>query len=191
MREDYELFYLEYKGLHFALMYISEGIVSLKYRLDNILGEDNYVVHTFPYNTPEPVDCKLPFKRSNSIYHIKKIVEIHESLTLLQSGYMPNKKQFEDYCNELSSNHIICIEVYTAVTHAKIYLPYNYTISDLLSVQHILTRDTTFSKTLYTTYLKEVLGNTLSTDTLSTLSSKDERLIVSVIPKQLSYAGTL
>lgn len=181
--ETYKVFYIEYKGLYFACMYNIEiqSYAHLSYRLDNMLGKDNYKVHTSTSNVPEIVEYTSPFKAYNYFYNLKKLSELHTSLSILQRGINPSKKQFEDYCKELNSDHIIQVTINTENASAIIYLPYKYTSADFISVHTIASNMITYQTTLYTRFLSEVLGKEAIVN--ASISIDDNKISVHVLPK--------
>lgn len=186
--EQRELFYLEYKGLYFASMYITviHNLRYLTYRLDSVLGKDNYKIHISSNNIPDVVDYNSPFKTYDYFYKFNIIKKLHKSLTLLLRGNLPNKKQFEDYCNELKDNHTICITICNEDITYEIYLPYQYSTSDFMVVHSLISKIISIKKSLYTTYLSEVLCDSLNESTNACLFIGNERITIRVSPKAIS-----
>ena len=186
--EQRELFYLEYKGLYFASMYttVIHNLRYLTYRLDNILGKDNYKLHTFPNNIPDLVEYVSPLSSYDYFHKVYVILDIHNSLSILLQGNIPNKKQFEDYCKELNDNHMIRLSICTEKISQIIYLPYDYPTADFISIHSLLSKTITFRKTLYTSFLSEILGNYLNENTNACLSIGEERISIRIVKKLVS-----
>ena len=185
--EQRELFYLEYKGLYFASMYttVIHNLSYLTYRLDNILGKDNYKLHTSPNNIPDLVEYVSPLKSYDYFHKFHVILDIHNSLSILLQDNIPNKKQFEDYCKELNDNHMIRLSIRTEKI-SQIILPYDYSTADFISIHSLLSKTITFRKTLYTSFLSEILGSNINENTDACLSIGEERISIRVVKKLVS-----
>ena len=186
--EQRELFYLEYKGLYFASMYttVIHNLSYLTYELDNILGKDNYKLHTSPINIPDLVEYVSPLKSYDYFHKFHDILDIHNSLSILLQDNIPNKKQFEDYCKELNDNHMIRLSICTEKISQIIYLPYDYSTADFISIHSLLSKTITFRKTLYTSFLSEILGSNINENTDACLSIGEERISIRIVKKLVS-----